>query len=233
MIKHRPDDNMLAEYAAGSLDWGLSLAVAAHLHFCSSSRNRVQQLNAVGGALLNTSKPEAVDSDAFQQLMSKIRTQDQSATEANKTPIVAKPKFAPGKLNKDLLLVDLPPVVQRLLPEDKPVKWRFVSPALRMARLYTGQNKYEVAFHRISTGGKVAEHDHQGLEVTLVLKGSFSDGDGVYTEGDFLVRQPGDVHRPTATQNQDCLCLSVVEAPVSLTGVMGKLINPFLSVRPS
>lgn len=231
MIKHRPDDNMLAEYAAGSLDWGLSLAVAAHLHFCSSSRDRVQQLNAVGGALLSTSEPEAIDSDAFQRLMDRIKTQGKGSTAANDG--AAKPKVASKKLGNDPLLVDLPPVVRRLLPEGKPVKWRFVSPALRMARLQTGQDKYEVAFHRICTGGKVAEHDHQGLEVTLVLKGSFSDGDGVYTEGDFLVRQPGDVHRPTATQNQDCLCLSVVEAPVSLTGVMGKLINPFLSVRPS
>ncbi|RYZ78888.1 MAG: transcriptional regulator, partial [Moraxellaceae bacterium] len=99
--------------------------------------------------------------------------------------------------------------------------------------LVTGQNQYEVAFQRITSGGKVIEHDHRGLEVTLVLHGSFSDEGGVYNEGDFLVRNPGDVHRPTATQNQDCLCLSVTEAPVSVTGFFGKFINPFLTIKPA
>jgi putative transcriptional regulator len=127
----------------------------------------------------------------------------------------------------------VPKVIAKLLPRDGKLKWQRISSSLKTARLQTGQSQYEVAFQRISSGGKVVEHDHRGLEVTMVLCGSFSDEDGVYNQGDFLVRNPGEVHRPTATQNQDCLCISVVEAPVKVTGFFGKLVNPFLSFRPA
>lgn len=226
MIQHHPDDNLLAEYSAGSLAWALSLGVATHLHFCPECRNRVASMNQIGAAMLNTCQTEAVEASAFEQLMQRIR---QDAGHQQEVPgLVEQPR-----LYKDKMLNNLPGVVVKLLPKEKPLRWKFVSPALRMARLQTGQDQYEVAFHRISMGGKVAEHDHKGLEVTIVLKGSFSDSDGIYTPGDFVVRQRNEVHRPTAAQNEDCLCLSVAEAPVHLTGFIGKLINPFLSVKPA
>jgi putative transcriptional regulator len=217
---------LLAEYSAGSLAWAISLGVAAHIDMCSECRSRVAGLNRIGAALLDTCPKHDVDDGAFEQLMGRIRqTQPQAARSESELPKSA--------INKDKMLINLPKVVNKLLPKDKPLDWKHVSPALKMARLKTGQNQYEVAFHKISLGGKVAEHDHKGLEITLVLKGSFSDGDGVYTPGDFLVRQQGEVHRPTAAQNEDCLCFSIVEAPVHLTGLLGKFINPFLSIRPA
>ena len=42
-------------------------------------------------------------------------------------------------------------------------------------RLFTGQNKYEVALHQICAGGKTPKHDHNGTEYTVVLQGRFSD----------------------------------------------------------
>ena len=43
-----------------------------------------------------------------------------------------------------------------------------------------------MALHKICAGGKTPKHDHEGLEYTVVLKGSFSDENAVYREGDFL-----------------------------------------------
>lgn len=146
--------------------------------------------------------------------------------------MLAKPAPELNAHNADPMLAQLPKVIATLLSATPRLKWRRLSSSLKTARLTTGQNDYEVAFQRISSGGKVVEHDHGGLEVTLVLKGSFSDEDGIYSEGDFLVRNAGEVHRPTATLNQDCLCMSVVAAPVRVTGVLGRLLNPFLSFKP-
>jgi len=64
------------------------------------------------------------------------------------------------------------------------------------------------------------------------LTGSFSDEEGVYHPGDFLVKEPGNIHRPFAARNQECICLSVLEAPIRLTG-MKRVLNPFLSFTPS
>lgn len=230
MIKHHPDHNMLTEYCAGTLDWALSLGITTHLHFCSECRNTVAQLNSIGGGLLNQCPQEQVSQDVFSNLMAQIQ-----ASETTTMAVISAPVEQPlhPSITKDRMLTNLPKVVRKLLPKDKALRWKSVSPNLKMARLAAGQDKYEVAFHRICSGGKVAQHDHGGLEVTIVLKGSFSDGDGIYTPGDFLVRHPGEVHRPTAAQNEDCLCFSICEAPVRVTGLLGRLINPFLSIKPA
>jgi putative transcriptional regulator len=227
MITHHPDDNFLTEYASGCLAAAVSLLVCAHLQACPHCRQRVEQLNKLGAAILNQSVAEPVKADTFAQLMERIRTQ------APVEKVAPKAAELHAIYMNDPLLKHVPKVIAKLLPRDGKLKWQWASSSLKTARLATGQQEYEVAFQRISSGGKVVEHDHRGLEVTLVVHGSFSDEDGIYNPGDFLVRTPGEVHRPTATQNQDCLCISVVEAPVKVTGLIGKLINPFLSFKPA
>ena len=237
MIHHHPDNNMLLEYASGSLNWAHSLVVAAHVQLCPKCAAQLQLLNGIGGSLLAASQPvgtsDPQQADAFDKLMQRI-DEDEAGSRQTDTAAV-KPSGAPlnkTRAHRDPIFSSVPPVVGKLLETNPALKWRRLSKGLKEARLKTDQHQHEVAFHRISPGNKVAEHDHRGKEITMVLYGSFSDAEGVYTPGDFLVREPGEVHRPTATQDQECLCLSVVEAPVALTGFMGKLVNPFLSFRP-
>lgn len=231
MITHHPDDNLLAEYAGGGLAWALSVSVAAHIQLCPLCRQRVLTLNALGGALLTNAISEPVAQDSFAHLMARIRSDSASEDKTLKKVHSNHELHASYKHNP--MLNRLPKVVAKLLPANGKLKWHRVSSALKTAHLAVGQNEYEVAFQCIRSGGTVVEHDHRGLEITLVLHGSFSDENGVYCEGDFLIRRPGEVHRPTATLNQDCLCLSVVAAPVKVTGFFGKFINPFLSVNPA
>ncbi len=222
MSNYHPSDNTLVEFSAGNLDWALGIVVATHLQYCPECKHKVQSYNTIGGTTLLQSSPTAVSDDCFTSVLNKITGDKQNTVSAEtRTPQPASDKAS-----------ELPPLVKKLLPTNNPLKWSFVSPSLKAAQLETGQNKYEVCFHKIKRGGKVAEHDHRGLEVTLVLEGSFSDSQGNYVVGDYLVKEPGQVHRPMAAQDQDCLCLSVVEAPVKVTGLFGKLINPFLSISP-
>jgi putative transcriptional regulator len=137
----------------------------------------------------------------------------------------------PSRQSSNPISTQLPEFVQRLLPEGD-LDWRSLFPSLKVAPISVGEDKYELALHRIDAGGKAPEHDHLGREITVVLTGSFSDEDGVYQPGDFLVRQPGDTHRPFAARNQECICLSVLEAPIKLTGIK-RILNPFLSFTPS
>ena len=227
MSNHHPDDNLLTEYASGSAATALGIVICAHLQTCPQCRQRVEQLNRLGAAILKQSVAEPVQQETFEQLMTRIRNQ---ATPVGEAKVTGEP--APFYVN-DPMMKRLPKVIAKLLPRDGKLKWQSAGGSLKTARLKTGQQDYEVCFQKISSGGKVFEHGHRGLEITLVLQGSFSDEDGIYSEGDFLVRTPGEVHRPTATQNEDCLCISVVEAPVKLTGLFGKFINPFLPFKPA
>ncbi len=223
MTNFHPTDNQLVEFSAGNLDWALGIAVSAHIHLCPQCKKKVIEYNSIGGAALTQAKPVAIADDAFAQVMSKIKQSPAPQPEHTKTQA-----GICATARKECL----PPVVKKLLPKDKPLKWSFASPSVRAARLQTGQSDYEVCFHKIKRGGKVAEHDHAALEITLVLEGSFSDDKGNYVAGDFLVKQPGEIHRPMAAQDQDCLCLTIVAGPVQLTGLLGKVVNPFLSISP-
>jgi len=234
-----PSDNDLLEFSAGNLDWALSICVSAHLQFCPSCKNKVKKYNCIGGSLLSQSTGVEVSKATFSSLMNRIHQAKEESTDTSITSDgvgVKQEDSLTHPSNEELNVSSdsraLPDVVQKLIPKGQALKWSFVSPSLRAAQLTTGQNKYEVCFHKIKRGGKVAEHDHRGLEVTLVLKGSFSDADGNYMPGDFIVKEPGDVHRPIAAQDQDCLCLSVVAAPVKVKGAIGKIVNPFLSIDP-
>lgn len=220
-VSKHPTNDMLLDYASGALSPAMCLSVSAHLHFCEECRDRYSELVAVGGDLLDAAPAAEMEPDALQAVLSRLDDLEEMM------PSPAEPKLK--RLPEDE--AKLPEFIQDLLPENG-ANWQMLSPALRVSRIPVGEERYELALHKIKAGGKVPEHDHKGLEVTVVLQGSFSDGDGIYQEGDFLVRQPGEQHRPTASQNESCICLSVSEAPIRLTGTFNRFMNPLFSVSP-
>lgn len=232
MIKFHPDQNILIEYASGALDTAVAIGVKTHISFCPKCRNEVNRLRQLGGAYLEEQKaPESSDihdeKANFASLMEKIKLHE-SAVGRHIEPVQESAQHS-----GDYHVEHLPKIVQKLIHSQVGVDWKSVSPSLKQARLKTGQSKYEVCLHKIRKGGAVAKHDHKGLEVTVVLEGAFSDEKGTYRKGDFVLREPGELHRPTATRDQDCLCLSMVSAPVKLSGLLGTVLNPFLRISPS
>jgi putative transcriptional regulator len=217
MIEHHPDHNLLAEYAAGTLHTAQAVAISAHLHFCTKCQQEVQRLEQIGGAMIEDLQPQALTEQSFDDLINAIE-------KAEKVKQHVKPKSQAQPMSSSL-----PNVVTKLINQED-LKW-FKTGALKTAPLTVGQIDHEVSLQEIRAGAKVPKHDHGGVEMTVVLEGSFSDKDGIYQAGDFILKQPGEVHQPVSARNQDCLCLSVQEAPVKLTTIWGKLLNPFLRLR--
>ena len=216
-LSFHPDNAMLVEFSAGTLETALSICVSAHLHFCSQSRSELMQLDHIGSQLMSAAEPAEVDDSLFDDVMAKIDS------------VEAAPAAAPSKSKG----TDMPFTVNKLIKEAEQMPiWKRLSGSVDVARLKTGQEKFEVALHRICAGGKTPKHDHSGVEYTVVLKGSLSDERSVYKEGDFLVRQPGDVHQPMGGQNGDCICLSALAAPIKLTNPLGFLMKPWLRINP-
>jgi len=215
-----PDETMLMEFSAGTLATAPSICVSAHLHFCNQCKTQLLRLNQIGSQLLSETQPMAIDESSFEAVMEKIDSGDLPA-ESN-----ARSESADNQLGFPF------PVSKLVKTSLVSQTWKRLSGSVDIARFKTGQQEFEVALHKICAGGKTPKHDHQGLEYTVVLKGSFSDENAVYREGDFLVREPGDVHQPMGAQNGECICLSALSAPIKLTNPLGFLMKPWLRINP-
>lgn len=79
----------------------------------------------------------------------------------------------------------------------------------------------------ISDGVAIPQHTHKGLESTLVLHGSFSDEDGEYQVGDYLLKDASVKHSPFTKQGEDCLCLTVLTEPMLFTQGVARIFNLF------
>ena len=220
MINRHPESDLLVEYVSGSLSVAPCISVTTHLQYCKQCSDSVESLGEIGGELLTTVEAVPVSDELFDRVIASLDSL-----------VEEEPSDEPQRQCSDTISAELPEFVQRLLPDGE-LDWRRLSPSLKVAPISVGEEVYELALHRIDAGGEAPEHDHLGKEITVVLTGSFSDEDGVYQPGDFLVREAGDTHRPFAARNQECICLSVLEAPIRLTGIK-RVLNPFLSFTPS
>ena len=102
---------------------------------------------------------------------------------------------------------------------------------MTFVQLATGDRRCETTLYHIRAGGSLPLHGHRGSEITVVLRGAFSDNAGVYHNGDFIVRGSDDFHAPTATLDDDCLCIAVLDQPVRFSGLM-RIVNPLIRINP-
>ena len=225
---HCPSADMLVEFAAGTLDTAESICVSAHLHFCPHCRGTLHRLEQIGSHFMEKNC-EAVSPRPTQ---TSVLENQETLLESVMAKIDAAGIDEPAQTTSPK--GQFPPLVNKLIAATyEKLNWRRLSKSVDVAGLKTGQNKFEVALHRICAGGKTPKHDHRGLEYTVVLKGSFSDEKSVYKEGDFILRQPGDTHQPMGAQNGECICLSAQSAPIKLQSFFGSMLNSWLRIRPS
>lgn len=229
MVSFHPDSKFLTDFAAGSLPVSEAICVAAHLEFCAKCRSHVQQLSDLGAHLMANIESPAVPADDpaldkdFESLMQRI---DAGAAEAD--PVTLTPvRTQPNPLG-------LPRVVQKMTDSNlQSLNWAQLGKSLRIAPIKLGEKARSTALYDIKAGGRMPEHEHRGEEITVLLKGSFSDAEGKYVKGDFVVRHAGERHQPTATLDTDCICLVSLEAPVKPSSIWYRLLEPFVQYRLS
>lgn len=212
-VKHHPALELLEQYIEASLAPELSLAIAAHLDLCPHCQRIKMDLEAEAGAAL-VSLPEAQSSETdWQQMLDFITAQPESAAKPEK-----RQPFVLQIQNSEILVpASLKPLLQNKL------KWLNLG-GISTAKL-AGEAQHNVSLLYIRKDSEVPQHTHLGLEITLVLKGKIYDEAGCYGEGDLLINTPEHTHTPR-TMSEDCLCLSVLTAPLKFKKGLTRLLNP-------
>lgn len=232
MSAHHPDDLTLLEYSAGSLGLAQALAVSVHLGFCLQCQSQLRKLNALGGILLSETGPASVGANDDQiPEQSDVQTKELDegfdslmARIGSEKPEARKPSETTANRYHNPLEKYLPSAMDDL-------NWQQQTREIAKFDLtnIVDMGSARVALQKIKAGAKVPVHTHRGNELTVVLKGGFSDELGVYHAGDYIARDPSHHHSPTALQNEDCICLTVLDAPMRFTGPLMRWLNPLLA----
>ncbi len=82
----------------------------------------------------------------------------------------------------------------------------------------------EVRLVKAEPGRNLPLHGHTGSELTLVLRGSYSDEFGQYWQGDVAEVDEEVFHRPRADWEQGCLCLLASEGPFKPLGWLARTL---------
>lgn len=216
MSRHPAPDELLLDYAAGTLPAGPALAVALHVALDPQSRRAVDRLNAIGGAFIEQESDSkfAVDVDdaALERALARL---DDVPVEPRPPAVRRHPNFgwAPA------------PLIPHLRPG---MGWRRVLGDFEELRLDLPGDFHRVSLLRLQPGNGLPQHKHKGYEYTVVLQGGYTDETGNYGVGDFAVGPGDERHEPIADPGEPCIAMIVVEKPIVLTGRWRHLFNPLI-----
>ncbi|MDA7966998.1 ChrR family anti-sigma-E factor [Ruegeria sp.] len=211
-IRHHLTDDLLMAYAAGSLPEAFDLMVATHISICDHCRARAESFDAVGGHVLGEQDTATMDEGSLAATMALI---------AQGAP-VAKPVRPACSV--------LPAPLQDYVGGDvNAIRWRPIGMGVKQAILPTTREATARLLF-IPAGTAVPDHSHNGIELTMVLQGAFSDEVDHFARGDVEIADEHLEHTPTADISEDCICLAVTDAPLKFSKLMPRLFQPFLRI---
>lgn len=208
-ISHHIPEAMLVAYAAGSLGYPFELVVASHVSMCDECRAQLAAHEALGGAVLEMAE--------FAPLSDDVRTRTFALLDRPAPALAASRRSGP-----------YPGPVAAMLGDRAP-RWQALGLGVRQCLLHESRTG-NVRLLVIPPGQAVPEHGHGGLELTLVLQGSFHDETGRFGVGDVEVADGSVEHVPIAGTEAPCICLAATDAPLRFKSWLPRLTQRFFRI---
>ncbi len=199
----------MAAYAAGTLPHAFSLVVATQVSMSAEARATLQAHEAVGGIVLEDTSSVAVSDNMKASLLSML---DDPMPEE---PVYARSGVYPA------------PVMEAL--KGREPRWKTLGMGVKQDIL--AEDEFgSVRLLYIPPEQAVPDHGHNGLELTLVLQGSFSDETGRFGVGDVEVADETLEHTPIAGAGEPCICLAATDARLKFNAFMPRLLQPLFRI---
>lgn len=214
-IKYHPGIALLEQYTEGCLNADVALAISAHIDLCPHCQRLQQDISTdlATGIMQQQVKNDSTD---WQSMLNDILSQNVDTPDKPARLHDMQPLHVAGR---EFIV---PRALQRLAA--KHGKWLHLG-GIATAKLPAGSDCH-ISLLYISKDTEVPLHTHLGLEMTLVLAGKIADENGEYSAGDLLINSPDDTHTPHTLPDEDCLCLSVLSAPLKFKKGLTRLLNP-------
>ncbi len=219
-IHHHPDPATLMSYASGTLDEAFALVVSCHLSMCKSCRDQMLELSAIGGTLLEDEDSVPVGAGVLDQLMGKI---EKSSNAASNVATLPRRKNRNGTVPV--------PLQSYIGTSYDQVKWKRIGPGTATYRLPLSKGaEGSLRLIRIAPNCSVPEHGHGDQELTLILKGAYTDELGRFGAGDVADLDEHVEHQPMVTSDTDCICLAATSAPTRFKSFIPRMLQPLIGI---
>lgn len=220
MIKHHPKFELIQSFVNGDLPASLSAGIAIHADMCSECNQQIAQLTEQ----LSYASFEEVHLDNFIMDKPDIKFDDAdfeqaiaAITESSDIDVI-RPQIEKNITFKDKVY-SLPSVLNNMaLGKTANIG------KLARARIQLDENEIHSSLLHIEPGGSVPEHTHNGFELTVLIEGKFTDEEGEYVPGDFIMLDKNNQHHPVSEKG--CLCFTVANDSLHFTQGINKLLNP-------
>lgn len=205
-IDHHPDDATLMSYASGSLPEALAAVVAAHIERCPHCASAVRDMELIGAALFENIEGEPV----------------RPAQTPSPSTVNPSADLAPNRAN------ETSSVLSRIIGDDlDDIHWKRLGFGIWHYPLKLSPGaEGDLRLIKVAPGQVLPEHGHGGSELTLILKGSYSDEFGTYTEGDLSDLGDDVDHRPISDPTEGCICLIASEKKARFKDVVSRIVQP-------
>lgn len=215
------EDEWLAAYSAGALSEAKRLVIECQLDVKPALSARVDRMDWIGGAFLESAKGEALSPGFSARLQDAIRTAGAGAAEPRDERDDAGPageNWAPK------------PLLDFLARSDIALRWRKSGPGVERAVLFEedGERLYLL---KARPGLKMPLHSHRGQEWTLILQGGYHVGAAAYGRGDLHCEDESCTHQPIIDDHGEvCISLVADEGKLVFRDPVVRLIQPFIGI---
>lgn len=197
--------------SAGSMPEAFAAIMATHMTMCPQCQKDLALMEHIGTALFAELAPTPVDAPApvaaLRGLEAEVELLGKPAAEtAGDVPATLVPVVGPDLEN---------------------VTWTRVAPGVWQHRIDLSPGaRGELRLIKVAPGQALPEHSHNGSEMTLVLRGSYSDNTGVYKAGDVADLDEDVTHKPIADPDDGCICLIATIGRLKFTSPLARMIQP-------
>lgn len=212
-IKHHISDDLLMGYAAGALPQAFDLVVASHVSLSDNARARLAGFEELGGVVLSDMDEAELAEDSLEQTLARIAG----------TPMRSKPKPPANGI--------FPEPLRKIVGGDEDtVRWRSLGNGAKQCVLQSDEDGISARLLYIPAGQAMPEHGHRGMELTLVLKGAYSDENDRFARGDVEFADQDMDHTPVAELGEDCICLVANDQRLRFKGILPRIAQPFFRI---
>jgi putative transcriptional regulator len=210
--RHHPSADLLLDHAVGAMGPGPRLALAIHLSACADCRRRVALTEAVGGVLLSSLPQARMAPEALDFALARIERPAPQAPARD----------APPRAD----WIEVPALVREAAHRRR----RWAAPGVWVAPVIGGARGRRAYLLRVAAGMAMPVHTHRGSEMTVVLKGAFTDRAETFGPGDFAECDGSVTHRPTASAAEECVCLAAVDNSLIALDWVGRLFQSLVRI---